>query len=318
MMLSGQFNNEQNSKYFIKGLDAFNREDYNRAISNFKKDIKQSPENYQSYYFLGMSLHNKYPFYSTKQSNAIDRFNQYVKFIPEDPRGYLRRGMVYYAQMKYDMALKDFEHCIRLNATIPEAYYFRAITREKNFTAETKESCDLAFHDFKIFFALTDSNHSLNKCANINRCTIKKSCGYYCELSGIRSFCFIPNIEYFDTTSFQIYKMRSVYEILGVFRNYNEPIDSQNKFTYLNLVNSSGLTEITKQEMDSFKIMIITLRTGVYFFFGEVEEFTSEMKEKIKDMQVGERLIFEYYHGTIKNSLVLDLYLDPKRINTKH
>lgn len=60
--------------------------------------------------------------------DAIKAFSQGLSLAPDNPYGYLGRGIAYFSIKEYQSARSDFGQSINLDADIPYAYLFRGMS----------------------------------------------------------------------------------------------------------------------------------------------------------------------------------------------
>jgi tetratricopeptide (TPR) repeat protein len=98
-------NNKQNDHYyyFQKGLEDFNRNDFNSAYSFFSKAIDIEKNNSEYYYYRGIS---KYEL--TEYSSAILDLNLAIKLNPVESNYYFYRGKVKHMLKNYSGACSDW------------------------------------------------------------------------------------------------------------------------------------------------------------------------------------------------------------------
>lgn len=102
---------------FTKGLDLFEKKDYENALTYFKLALKQDPDNAEIYYYLGMCY---------KEENrimAIAEFLNAVKFDPEYIDAYYMLGITHLELKDYQGASKYFEKVLKLNPEHQETLF---------------------------------------------------------------------------------------------------------------------------------------------------------------------------------------------------
>src|SRR5262245_35269368 len=101
---------------FQQGMQAFNNQQYDAAITAFTKFVNFKPNPQQknpqagpnpakkgeAYYFIGMSFLKK-----GSQGEALTNLTKSIELRPENPPAKLARGKIYIEQKKYDLAVGD-------------------------------------------------------------------------------------------------------------------------------------------------------------------------------------------------------------------
>jgi tetratricopeptide (TPR) repeat protein len=108
----------------IRGLDFYQKSDYDRAISEYteamKLDSNNDFANASAYYYRGLAYYHKYEY-----SEAIRDLNRAILLNPTKATAYYYRGVIYYHKNEYDNAIRDFNEAIFLDPSDPTAYYYR-------------------------------------------------------------------------------------------------------------------------------------------------------------------------------------------------
>ena len=109
--------------WYIKGVDAYNRVDYNSTISNMNRAIDKDPNNKRvpdAYLYIGLSF-----YYLKLYDNAITAYTK----ILNDYRnyGYLYvaltdRGLCYHQLGMFDLAIKDYDEAISISPSYGNAW----------------------------------------------------------------------------------------------------------------------------------------------------------------------------------------------------
>lgn len=114
--------------WYRQGNDAFDREEYDTALSYYTKSIKLEPNSFEIYNNRGNTYACK-----GEYGEAIADFDRALKLNPNFAMPYYNRGFIYAHQNKYDQAIADFDRALKLNVNFPEAYYMRgAVYEAKN------------------------------------------------------------------------------------------------------------------------------------------------------------------------------------------
>jgi tetratricopeptide (TPR) repeat protein len=110
----------------IRGLNFYEKSEYDHAISEYTEAIKSDPDNdfanASVYYYRGLAYHHKHAY-----DVAIRDFNRAILLNPAKATAYYYRGVTYYHKNEYDEAIRDFNEAIFLDPIDPTAYYYRGL-----------------------------------------------------------------------------------------------------------------------------------------------------------------------------------------------
>lgn len=95
--------------YYNKGIDFYNKKQYEKAITCFKQAILQSNVQPQVYYNLGLSHQ-----YMKNYDNAIVSYNKFLEKQPNDYDGLYNLALTYYTIENFSKAIELFEKCIAI------------------------------------------------------------------------------------------------------------------------------------------------------------------------------------------------------------
>jgi tetratricopeptide (TPR) repeat protein len=120
----------------IEGKRLYRRSDYNSAIETLTNGIKKNPGHWKFYIYRGSAYEetNQYDLAIedlTTSLELIPKGSSYSNLIDEWSRIYLVRGTIYHKKKMYDLAIADYEHAIKLDAKLINAYYCRAEAKEE-------------------------------------------------------------------------------------------------------------------------------------------------------------------------------------------
>lgn len=110
----------QAKRAFKRGVDAFNRQNYDLAIANFSEVIRLNPDDARAYKIrgncYGENCGKRGNLYVPKQDydKAIADENEAIRLNPNFGPAYFLRGLYHDRKNDYDMALADFNEAIRL------------------------------------------------------------------------------------------------------------------------------------------------------------------------------------------------------------
>jgi len=97
-------------KYFNKGVDAYNQEDYDGAIASFTQAILLNP-NYSKAYEYRSEIY----FFKKNWESAIKDADEVIRLDPNNHSAYDTRGRAYYMKKDYNSAIADFEQALQLD-----------------------------------------------------------------------------------------------------------------------------------------------------------------------------------------------------------
>lgn len=142
-----------------KGRDALLNRDYETAIRELTRAIRQEPDNAELYYLRGTAYYDRYNTAYTNQDPAADPedfemaladFNQAILLAPDYAEAYNYRGLVHAAYDRYDKALADYNRAIQLAPDLATPYYARA------YLYETLGDVEQAIADYERFLELNE------------------------------------------------------------------------------------------------------------------------------------------------------------------
>lgn len=108
---------EEASRHFENGIKAFNANQLETAIEEFKHAIAEDPTYADAYYHLGLSYYRK-----AKFDEAIASLNRAIELIPGDPEAYIKLGMAYYKKGNLDEAINSYKRGLEIEPNSVEAY----------------------------------------------------------------------------------------------------------------------------------------------------------------------------------------------------
>jgi serine/threonine-protein kinase len=114
--------NDLAASYKLRGNAAYDKGDYDQALSFYSTALSIDPTDADTYYMRGQiyDAQNKLDLALADETKAID-------IDPNFANAYDRRAVVYYKQNKLDLALADLNKAISLDPTFAEAYSNRGI-----------------------------------------------------------------------------------------------------------------------------------------------------------------------------------------------
>ena len=100
--------------------EAYQRNDYPKAIANYEEATRLDPDDKWIYYMRGNANLGQ-----EQYDEAITDYNKAIRLDPDFSEAYYWRGRVKHLLEQYDEAIEDHDEAIRLNSNFSEAYYWR-------------------------------------------------------------------------------------------------------------------------------------------------------------------------------------------------
>lgn len=95
--------------FYNEGVDAYGKQDYEKAVKYFKLAAEQPEVRPQVYYNLALT------YQCTKEyDRAIVTYNNFLELSPQDYDGLYNLALVYYTKENFSKAIEFFEKCIEL------------------------------------------------------------------------------------------------------------------------------------------------------------------------------------------------------------
>ncbi len=125
-------------KEFRDGKEYSKRLIFGEAVKKYSEAIKKNPDYWKFYVYRGEAYEKL-----NQIDLAIHDLSQGLKLIPNVdtwygklPRDewatvYMRRGSLYHETNSYDQAIQDYNKALELDPQCVEAYFYRAVTKEK-------------------------------------------------------------------------------------------------------------------------------------------------------------------------------------------
>lgn len=126
------------SFYNKRGIDFFNKREYDKAIADYNRAIELNPRYYQAYYNRGIAYRNQ-----GEYDKAIADYTKAIDLSPNYSDAYNNRGVAYYYKSEYDNAIADYNKVIQLNPNDADAYNNRGVAYEN------KGDYDRAIADYR-------------------------------------------------------------------------------------------------------------------------------------------------------------------------
>jgi tetratricopeptide (TPR) repeat protein len=115
--------NPQNPKFAeaaARGLDAFRRADYGRAIVAFDELIRLDPNHSEAHRWRGDALLNKHEF-----DKALSEYDEAIRLDPKSGMAYSSRGAALTGKGEFDKAIAYFDEAIRLDPQIADMPFYK-------------------------------------------------------------------------------------------------------------------------------------------------------------------------------------------------
>jgi Flp pilus assembly protein TadD len=122
---------------FKRGNAAFDKKDYDKAISEYTEAIRLKPDDADFYNNRGLAFRKK-----SQYDKAISDYTEAIRLKPDDAEAYVNRGYTYDDEKEYDKAISDYTEAIRLKADGAETY------NNRGFTSYHKKDYDKAISDY--------------------------------------------------------------------------------------------------------------------------------------------------------------------------
>ena len=118
------FTQENALKYYTVGMEHYNATNYDLAIVEYSKAIKESPDFVEAYFQRGCAKH-----YSDDYKGAIEDFNKAIELRPSSEVFYKQRGSSKTMIKDYDGAISDCDKAIEIKPDYDKAYALRGILK---------------------------------------------------------------------------------------------------------------------------------------------------------------------------------------------
>ena len=100
--------------------EAYQKDDYPKAIANYVEAIRLDPDDEWLYYMRGKAKH-----LLEQYDEAIIDYDEAIQLLTDFPEAYYWRGRAKHLLEQYDEAIADYDEAIRLDPEFSEAYYWR-------------------------------------------------------------------------------------------------------------------------------------------------------------------------------------------------
>ena len=103
-----------------RGLDAFEKADYDQAIVAFNELIRLDPNHSEAHRWRGDALLNKHEF-----DKALSEYDEAIRLDPKNGMAYCCRGAAWTGKGEFDKAIASFEEAIRLDPRIANMPFYK-------------------------------------------------------------------------------------------------------------------------------------------------------------------------------------------------
>ena len=117
-----QFNT---ADYKERGSRAYQRREYEDAITDYDMVISLNPDDAEAYYLRGLAKGNL-----AQYESAIADFNEAIQLDSRYVRAYANRGLARYRLGQYEETIANFDSVIALNLEDAHAYYWRGLAKK--------------------------------------------------------------------------------------------------------------------------------------------------------------------------------------------
>lgn len=137
-------------EYYEKGMDDYERGDFEKAIRKFKEVTEKEPKNSRAYYMLGLS-HEALG----QLDKAIVEYEKTVKLNPKKPEPHYNLAIVYKARGKTNEAISQLEKAVKLypnfvGARLMLARYYREENQTDKAIEEYKKIIEINPYGFDL------------------------------------------------------------------------------------------------------------------------------------------------------------------------
>ncbi len=111
-------------KLLFKALDAHAKQDYDTALECYNRILKAKPDD--NVYSIISNHRGMVYFVQSNYELAIEDFTHAIQTNPQNFRAYNNRGLSYRMLKMFDRALEDFDRSLEIDPTQAESYFGRA------------------------------------------------------------------------------------------------------------------------------------------------------------------------------------------------
>ena len=108
--------------YYYRGLAYDDKDEINKAITDYSKVIELVSDFSIAYYRRGRAYSRK-----GEANQAIENYTKAIELNPDDTDTYRYRGLAYLRKKDFDLAIKDFSKVVELDPDSEGIYYYRGL-----------------------------------------------------------------------------------------------------------------------------------------------------------------------------------------------
>jgi tetratricopeptide (TPR) repeat protein len=110
--------------YDNRGVEYYNKQDWDRAISDFTMTIKLDPKYHEGWGDRGVTYYKK-----NDNESALKDFDQAIRLDPKYVKALYNRGVLYQGQKDYDRAISDYTRALDADPQHSSSWYNRCLSR---------------------------------------------------------------------------------------------------------------------------------------------------------------------------------------------
>lgn len=208
-----RFKFSQNSDFkslYNSGIDAYDKKDYEKAISQFKLAIEQENIKPQVYYNLALTYQSM-----KEYDNAILTYNKFLELNPKDYDGLYNIALTYFNKENYQKAIEFFEKCIEIKkdedvikaivlSYLNNNQMQKALDFAQKIFETTKNGIDLYYMIAKVFENRNTFNKDftyIDKAIEMYKKIVEKDSKYFDAYLSI-SICYARKGEWINSVDF--------------------------------------------------------------------------------------------------------------------
>lgn len=112
---------------FERGVEAFDKKDYDLAVTSFTKAIEANPKAPAAYFYRGLAYREK-----KEYNKALGDFTDAIRLEPHPAPCYYNRAIVHAEKKDFEKALKDLDEAVRLEPKNASPYAGRGSVHYDN------------------------------------------------------------------------------------------------------------------------------------------------------------------------------------------